>query len=94
MQVQLDPVQAVPAMRSLPPAAKRSMRAALAKLGKDPTGRSVGLDVRRLDSEGAPPVHRIKVGDWRAAFIVGKNHVRVVRIFHRSEGYAWLAEME
>lgn len=92
MRVQLDPIQAVPAMRLLPPRAKRNLRAALVKLAKDPSGRSVGLDVKRLHTEGTPTVYRIKVGDWRAAFIVGHEHLRVVRIFHRSEGYGWLAD--
>jgi hypothetical protein len=69
------------------------MRAALANLGKDPSGKELGLDVKRLDMDRGLAVYRLKVGAWRAAFLVGRDHVRVVRVFHRSEGYAFLAEM-
>lgn len=93
MRVQLDPANAGPAMRAMPPQPKRALRAALEKLGNDPSGKSVGLDVKRLDAPGLIPVYRLRSGDWRAAFIVGKNHLRVVRVFHRSEGYDWVGTL-
>lgn len=37
-------------------------------------------------------MYRARVGDWRIAFTVDKAIV-VLRIFHRSEGYGWLADM-
>lgn len=94
MRVQLDPVRAAQALRTMPPGPKKAMRSALEKLGKDPSGRSVGLDVRRLDADGELAVYRVKVGDWRAAFLVGRDALRVVNIFHRSQGYGWLAKVD
>ena len=94
MRVQLDPAHAAPALRAMPPQPKRAMRAALSKLGQDPSGTTVGLDVKRLDAPGELVVCRVRSGDWRAAFLVGKDAVRVVQVFHRREGYGWLARLD
>lgn len=76
---------------AMPPAAKRAMREALRSLGDDPSGRSRLLDVKQLDLRSAdPPIYRLRVGEWRAAFVVEAREIRVVRIFARSDGYRWL----
>jgi len=78
-------------LRAMPPAAKRAMREALRGLGEDPSGRSRLLDVKQLDLRGAdPPIYRLRIGEWRAAFVVEAREIKVVRIFARSEGYRWL----
>lgn len=51
------------------------------------------LDVKRLDGDPGQPMYRLRVGEWRLAFTVD-SAVVVLRIFHRSEGYGWLADME
>ena len=94
MRVQLDPVHASPAMRAMPPQPKKVMRAALSKLGQDPSGTTDGLDVKRLEAPGRLVVYRLRAGDWRAAFIVEKDRIRVVKVFHRREGYGWLARLD
>ena len=88
----LDPAHAAPVMHTLPLALKRRMRAALRTLGKDPTGLSTRLDVKRLDADAGQPMYRLRIGDWRVAFTVDEAVV-VLRIFHRGERYGWLAEM-
>ena len=74
----------------MPPEPKRRMKEALGRLAKDPAGRTTGLDVRQLDVRSDYPVHRLRMGDWRAAWFVRDGNVEVIRIFHRSEGYGWL----
>lgn len=92
MRVLLDPVHAAPALRRLPPPVKRRLKAALRLLAKDASGTSTGLDVKRLDAEPGQPMYRARVGAWRIAFTVDRD-LALLRIFHRSEGYGWLADM-
>ncbi len=90
MRVELDSIKAIPALRTMPPEPKRSMRKALALLGSDPSGRTAKLDVKALEGYGELPMYRLRVGEWRAAFTIAKDRIRVLRIFHRSEGYDWV----
>lgn len=93
MRVRLDPDHAVPVLRSMPPAMRARMREALRRLPDDPSGRSIGLDGKRLRTPGDPPAFRLRVGDWRACWLLGKDTIDVVRIFHLREGYGWLDRM-
>lgn len=76
----------------MPPTVKKRVKAALRLLAADPTGTSNRLDVKRLDADPGQPMYRLRVGEWRAAFTVD-SAIIVLKIFHRSEGYAWLADM-
>lgn len=72
----------------LPPQTKQAIRAALGALARRGPRHP---DVRALASPpGQPQVYRLRVGDYRAAFQVDGHTLRVIRIFHRSQGYAWL----
>jgi mRNA-degrading endonuclease RelE of RelBE toxin-antitoxin system len=93
VKVILDPMQAAPALRTSPPEVKKQLRAALRLLAKDPSGISTKLDVTRLDTEPGQPMYRLRVGDWRIAFTVDQDIV-VLRVFHRTEKYGWLADMD
>ncbi len=93
MKVVLDASRAAPVVRTMAPTTKRRFRDALRALARDPSGRSVGLDVKRLDVDGGVALWRLRVGDWRAAFTVDEATV-VLRVFHRSEGYGWVADLE
>lgn len=92
MNVLLDPAHAVPTLRHLAPKTKRQVKAALRLLGEDPSGLSNGLDVKRLDTDLGQPMYRLRVGEWRIVFAVDRDVV-VLRIFHRIDGYGWLADM-
>lgn len=46
--------------------------------------------MKLLDRSEEPPLYRLRVGDWRAAYFAEEDGVVVVRVFHRSDGYAWL----
>lgn len=93
MRVLLDPVHAVPALQSAAPTTRKRLKAALKLLATDPSGTSNHLDVKRLDAQLGQPVYRLRIGEWRIAFTVDKDLV-VLRIFHRRDGYGWLADME
>lgn len=93
MKVLLDPRHAAPALQRMAPQPRRRLKAALRLLGDDPSGLSNDLDVKRLDTEPGQPMYRLRVGDWRLAFTVDEAAVVVLRIFHRTEGYGWLADM-
>jgi mRNA-degrading endonuclease RelE of RelBE toxin-antitoxin system len=90
MRVRLDPDGARPVLRAMPPDARKKMRAALRKLADDPSGRSARLDVKRLRTPGEPSAFRLRMGEWRAVWLLRKRSLDVIRIFHRSEGYGWL----
>ena len=90
MKVRLDPDEAMAVLRSMPPGPRKRLRAALQSLATDPSGRSNGLDVKRLRTPGQPPAFRLRVGDWRAVWLLRRQSVDVIRILHRSEGYGWL----
>ncbi|HLE98121.1 MAG TPA: type II toxin-antitoxin system RelE/ParE family toxin [Candidatus Thermoplasmatota archaeon] len=93
MKLLLDARHAVPVLRALPPAQVRRLKAALRLLGQDASGVTNRLDVKRLDTEAGQPMYRLRVGEWRVAFTV-EEAVVVLRIFHRKDGYGWLADME
>ncbi len=94
MKVRLHPVRGAPVLRSMAPGPKKTMRTALEALRDDPSGTSNGLNVKRLDADPGDTVYRLRVGPWRAAFSVRPGEILVVRIFHRRDGYGWLADME
>lgn len=90
MKVRLDPDGALTTLRSMPPGPRKRMREALRLLADDPSGHENGLDVKRLRTPGDPPAFRLRVGAWRAVWLLQPDHLDVLRIFHRSEGYSWL----
>ena len=93
-RVRLDPVHAGPALRAVAPTVRSKLKSTLRLLADDPSGRTDSLDVKRLDKDSGPSVYRAKIGDWRIAYSFDARLVRVVRIFHRSEGYGWLADLD
>lgn len=84
---------ALEVLRTMPPTPRKRMRAALGRLADDPSGRSNGLDVRPLHTDGPTTVYRLRVGEWRAGWMLRGECVDVVRIFHRSDGYGWLERL-
>lgn len=78
------------AIRSLSPAPKRAVRQAFDLLAQDRF--APGLDIRLLRGSG-PAKFRVRVGDYRIVFVVLERETRVLRVFHRSEGYGWLERL-
>jgi mRNA-degrading endonuclease RelE of RelBE toxin-antitoxin system len=81
--------EAAAAIATLGPAAKREVRAAIDRLAEDPRPR--GLDWKRLETaQTNGPVFRLRIGDYRVVYVVEGGHTRIMRVFHRREGYDWM----
>lgn len=78
-------------MRALPPGPRRALRDALRALQAFDGDRPPGLDVRRLQHPN--PYFRVRVGEDRIVFTRQGQAQRVVKVFHRDEGYGWLERM-
>lgn len=84
--------EALAALRSLPPAPKKTIRLAIDALQSD--ARPRGYEWKRLEtSTTSDLVFRLRVGSYRVAYVLRGTDVRVVRVFHRDEGYRWLARL-
>lgn len=91
MRVQLDPDVKVQ-VTELPPGPKAAVRKALAILDAHDGDRPPALDVKRLGREGIP-TFRIRVGTYRIVYARFAQAHRVLKVFHRSEGYGWLERL-
>lgn len=77
-------------LRHLHPKTKKAIRAAFRVL-KDHWPEAPGLDVVRMRSDpSAPPVFRLRVGDWRIVLRGRGPDLEAIRVFHREEGYGWM----
>lgn len=92
-QVVLHPRQAAAVLDRLPRADATRIRAGLRRLADDPFTPHPGADIRRLSTDEEDPVLRLRVGEYRCVYVVTRREVRVVRIFHRSEGYGWMGRL-
>lgn len=93
-RVLLDPRDAAPVLKHVHPTVRKELKEALRRLADDPSGRSARLDVKELRTQHPHgPAHRLRVGEWRAVFLVRKDRVLVLRVFHRSDGYGWLERL-
>lgn len=80
------------AVQGLAPGPRQEVHRALEALRRHDGDRPPGLDVKRLDVKG-PAVFRIRVGAYRIVYgRQGQAH-RILRVFHRSEGYGWLERL-
>lgn len=75
------------------PGPKRRVKQALREIGDDPMNRDGKLDFKRLDSNPGTAIFRVRVGDWRIAYTIDED-VAVLRIFHRRDGYGWVADLD
>lgn len=79
-------------LRGLPPEPKRRVRASIDLLQDDPRAR--GLDWKRLETSSTSDLlYRLRVGDYRVVYILRGADIRIVRIFHRREGYRWMLRL-
>ena len=78
-------------LRTLAPRPRRDLRAALRLIDEDP--RHPKLELRLLRVKGSRRVFRTRVGDYRIVFVPGAGQTFILRILHRSEGYAWLERL-
>ena len=63
----------------------------LKSLQKDPFLSRPGTDIKMLKGvKGGDNLYRLRVGDYRALYVVSNNTVKITKIFHRGKGYEWL----
>jgi mRNA-degrading endonuclease RelE of RelBE toxin-antitoxin system len=74
------------------PDPKRRVKQALKDIGRDPMNRRGQLDFKRLDSNPGAAIFRVRVGAWRIAYTIDEDVV-VLRVFHRGDGYGWVADL-
>ena len=70
----------------LPPKERRRLVQALHALAEDPFRPRAGADIKKLIGTD-PPKYRLRMGQWRAVYLVGGGEVQVVEIFRRGRGY-------
>ena len=77
-------------LRNLHPQTKKAIRAALRVL-KENWPKAPGLDLVRMRSDpAAPPIFRLRVGDWRIVLRGRGPDLEAIRVFHREQGYGWM----
>ena len=77
-------------MRTFSLLIKRRIKAALADLAKSNKPSGPHPLIKRLDAPGSgEPLFRLKVGDYRAVYVVREREIRVLRVFDRDDGYEW-----
>lgn len=92
--VLLHPRRAQKVLGDLDEETRTRIKAALRTLEDDPFTPRAGSDIKRISTDdGGHPVYRLRVGDHRCVYVVVEGEVRVTKIFHRSEGYGWMARL-
>lgn len=82
------------ALATFSQAAKRRVKGALATLAKSEKPGGPHALIKRLDAPGSgEAIFRLKVGDYRAVYVVRGPEIRVLRVFDRAAGYDWLARL-
>lgn len=79
-------------LQALPPGPRGAIREAMAELQRHEGDRPPGLNVKRLQG-GIKPYFRVKVGVYRIVFTRQGQAHRILKVFHRSEGYGWLERL-
>lgn len=75
-------------LRTVAPAARKDLRAALRRIAEDPYHEA--LDVKVLRSHGPDRLLRVRVRQYRIVYVLRGETTAILRALHRSEGYGWL----
>ena len=76
-------------LRALPTGTGDRIKRALAELGDHPFRSRSGVDIKRLKGPGRD-YFRMRIGDYRAIYVVEGHRELVAKIIRRSEAYKWL----
>ncbi len=77
---------AVAYLRRLSAAEEERVVRGLRVLEEEPRRRRSGADIRRLAGT-SPPKFRLRVGPFRAVYVIEGKEVRILDIFRRGRGY-------
>ncbi len=62
----------------------------LKKLKKEPWKPRAKLDIRKIKGSEDPKLYRLRIGDYRAIYVIEEEMVKITEIIHRSKGYDFL----
>ena len=77
---------AVKYLRRLEQADRERVVKGLRSLGEDPFKGRPGTDIKPLAGT-TPQKYRLRVGDYRAVYVVEGEDVKVIEVFQRGRGY-------
>ena len=55
----------------------------LEELKLDPYTARSGMDIRKIEGNRCPPAYRLRIGRWRAEYLIDGQQVVVLRVFPR-----------
>ena len=77
-------------MRELDRKQTGRLRIRLEELEGDPFRPRPKTDIKNSGKHRGVTFYRLRVGDFRAVYVVDRDEVRVTEIFRRGRGYRWL----
>jgi len=77
-------------MREVDRKQRERLRIRLEELEGDPFRPRPKADIKNCGQHRGITFYRLRVGDFRAVYVVDRDEVRVTEIFRRGRGYRWL----
>ena len=74
---------------SLEPKMRRRVKASLAKLKEDPFRSRSKVDIKKLRGPNRE-YFRIRIGNYRAIYVIERKKVKVAKILPRNKAYDWI----
>ena len=77
-------------IRELDARQRERLRARLEELEVDPFRPRPKADIKNCGKHHGVIFYRLRVGDFRAVYVVEQDEVKVTEIFRRGRGYRWI----
>lgn len=77
-------------MRELDPRQRERLRIRGGNLEADPFRPRPKADIKNCGKHHGVIFYRLRVGDFRAVYVVERDEVKVSEIFRRGRGYRWI----
>ena len=76
-------------LKALPPKLMRQVKASQVMLKEDPFKSRSRVDIKKLRGPNRE-YYRIRIGNYRAMYVVERKKVKVAKILPRSRAYKWI----
>ncbi|MFW6141259.1 MAG: type II toxin-antitoxin system RelE family toxin [Candidatus Saliniplasma sp.] len=76
-------------LKKLPIDLKEHIKDKLAQLYEDPYYSRPKADIKKLKGPDRD-YYRLRIGDYRAIYVVEAHNVKVAKVLHRSKAYEWI----
>jgi mRNA interferase RelE/StbE len=77
-------------IRELDPRQGERLKVRLGELKFDPFRARPKADIKNCGKHRGMVFYRLRIGDFRAVYVVEGNDVKVTEIFRRGRGYRWV----